>query len=103
MLTFENTIQLGDIFNLRNIIIYLVIMNIIGFFIMLIDKKRAEYGKWRIPEKSLLLVSLFGGSIGTLVGMYVFHHKTKKARFFIGMPMILIFQIISIIYIIWKY
>lgn len=100
---FENTIQLGDIFNLRNIIIYLAIMNLFGFLIMLIDKKRAEYGKWRIPEKTLLLVSLFGGSIGTLVGMYVFHHKTKKARFFIGMPMILIFQIISVIYVIVKY
>lgn len=100
---FENTIQLGDIFNLRNIIIYLVIMNLFGFLIMLIDKKKAEYDKWRIPEKTLLLVSLFGGSIGTLVGMYVFHHKTKKARFFIGMPMILIFQIISIVYIIIKY
>lgn len=99
---FENTIQFGDIFNLKNLIIYFIFMNIFGFLIMLIDKKRAEKGKWRIPEKTLLLVSLFGGSIGTLVGMYVFHHKTKKARFFIGMPMILIFQIITVIYIIMK-
>lgn len=99
---FENTIQLSDIVNLRNIIIYLVVMNIFGFLIMLLDKKRAENGKWRIPEKTLLLISVFGGSIGTLTGMYVFHHKTKKARFFIGMPMILIFQIITIIYILVK-
>lgn len=99
---YENTIQLADIFNLRNFIIYLVVMNVIGFFIMLIDKRKAQKGKWRIPEKTLLLVSLFGGSIGTLVGMYVFRHKTQKLRFVIGFPMILIFQIIIAIYLIVK-
>lgn len=103
MQLFESSTQLGDIFNLKNLIIYLIIMNIFGFLIMLIDKKKAEKDKWRIPEKTLLLVSLFGGSIGTLAGMYVFHHKTKKARFFIGMPMILIFQIIVAVYVIVKY
>ena len=95
---YENTIQLADIFTLQNLIIYLVVMNIIGFFIMLMDKKKAQKGRWRIPEKTLLLISLFGGSIGTLVGMYVFRHKTQKLRFVIGFPMILIFQIIIIIY-----
>lgn len=100
---YENTIQLADIFTLQNLIIYLVVMNIIGFFIMLMDKKKAQKGRWRIPEKTLLLISLFGGSIGTLVGMYVFRHKTQKLRFVIGFPMILIFQIIIIIYIVVKY
>lgn len=100
---YENTIQLADIFTLQNLIIYLVVMNIIGFFIMLMDKKKAQKGRWRIPEKTLLLISLFGGSIGTLVGMYVFRHKNQKLRFVIGFPMILIFQIIIIIYIVVKY
>ena len=100
---YENTIQLADIFTLQNLIIYLVVMNIIGFFIMLMDKKKAQKGRWRIPEKTLLLISLFGGSIGTLVGMYVFRHKNQKLRFVIGLPMILIFQIIIIIYIVVKY
>ena len=90
------------IFTIQNVIIYLLIINVIAFLAMWIDKRKAEKGKWRIPEKTLLLVSIFGGSIGTLIGMYVFHHKTKKARFFIGMPMILIFQIITVIYIIMK-
>ncbi len=98
----ENSIQLENIFNIKNLIIYIIIINIVGFFIMLIDKKKAEKSKWRIQEKTLLLISVFGGSIGTLVGMYVFHHKTKKARFYIGMPLILIFQIITIIYILCK-
>lgn len=100
---YENTIQLTDIFTMQNFVIYLVIMNIIGFFIMLIDKKKAQKGKWRIPEKTLLLISLFGGSIGTLVGMYLFRHKTQKLRFVIGFPMILIFQVIIAIYLIVKY
>lgn len=100
---YENTVQLTDIFNVQNFMIYLIVMNIIGFFIMLVDKRKAQKGSFRIPEKTLLLVSLFGGSIGTLIGMYLFRHKTKKLRFVIGFPMILIFQIIVAIYIIVKY
>jgi len=69
-------------------------MNVVGFFIMGIDKKKAEKHAWRIPEKTLFLVSLIGGSIGTLLGMYVFRHKTKHWYFVIGMPLILIIHII---------
>lgn len=64
---------------------------------MYIDKRRAKYGKWRIKEYTLMIVALIGGSIGSIIGMYTFHHKTKKARFFIGFPFILIMQIILII------
>lgn len=103
MPVYENTIQLTDILTIRNFIIYLIIMNIVGVLIMLIDKKKAQKGSWRIPEKTLLLISLFGGSIGTLIGMYAFRHKTQKLRFVIGFPMILIFQIIVAVYIIVKY
>ncbi|MCR5629484.1 DUF1294 domain-containing protein [Eubacterium sp.] len=79
---------------LKFLLIYIIIMNVVGFFIMGIDKRKAEKHAWRIPEKTLFLVSLIGGSIGTLLGMYVFRHKTKHWYFVIGMPLILIIHII---------
>ena len=81
-----------------NIIIYLLAINIIGFLIMYIDKKRAKCGRWRIPEKTLLLIALLGGSIGTIIGMYTFRHKTQKIKFTLGFPTILISEIIIVIY-----
>ncbi len=80
------------------ILIYVAIVNILGFAVMGIDKHRAEKQKWRIPEKTLFLFSLIGGSIGTWAGMYAFRHKTKHWYFVIGMPAILIAQIALIIY-----
>ena len=94
----ENTIQLSEIFNVRNIIIYLVIINIIGFYIMWSDKRRAKWGKWRVPENTLFLITALGGGIGTIAGMYTFRHKTKKLKFTIGLPTILILEIILVIY-----
>jgi uncharacterized membrane protein YsdA (DUF1294 family) len=52
-----------------------------------IDKKRAKAGEWRIPEKALFLAALFGGGVGSTLGMYVFHHKTKHWYFALGMPL----------------
>ena len=75
------------------IIAYLAIMTIIGFAIMGADKKKAKDNAWRIRESTLFLISLIGGSIGTLVGMYVFRHKTKHWYFVVGMPLILILHI----------
>lgn len=75
------------------IIIYLVIINIAGFAIMGIDKSKAKRGAWRIKEATLFIVSALGGSIGTLLGMYVFRHKTKKWYFVIGFPAILVLHI----------
>ncbi len=72
---------------------YLLTVNIIGFAIMGIDKKKAEKGKWRIPEKTLFFVAIIGGSIGTCAGMKVFRHKTKHTKFTVGMPAILAFQL----------
>ena len=86
-----------------NIIIYLLIVNLIGILIMYIDKKKAKYGRWRIPEKTLLIVALFGGSIGTMIGMYLFRHKTQKIKFTLGFPTILISEIIIITYFLIKY
>lgn len=90
-------------FNLKNIIIYLLIINIIGFIIMYIDKQKAKKHKWRIPEKTLLYITLLGGGIGTISGMYTFRHKTQKYGFVIGFPTITIVEIIFIVYYIIKF
>lgn len=82
------------IFTIQNIIIYLLIINVIAFLAMWIDKRKAEKGKWRISETTLLLLGVLGGSIGGMIGMYTFRHKTKKKRFTIGMPAILIIEIL---------
>ena len=67
---------------------------------MLIDKKKAERGSWRIKESTLLIIAVLGGSIGSIAGMYTFRHKTQKPRFYVGLPIILITQILIIIYIV---
>lgn len=82
------------IFTIQNIIIYLLIINVIAFLAMWIDKRKAEKGKWRISETTLLLLGVLGGSIGGMIGMYTFRHKTKKKRFTIGMPAILVIEIL---------
>ena len=97
---FEDTISLGDIFFSKNIILYFLIINIVGFLIMFIDKRKAKKGAWRIPEKTLFLITVLGGGIGTTAGMYVFRHKTQKLQFVIGFPFITILEIILAIYLI---
>ena len=83
---------------ITNIVMYLIIINIIGFFAMGIDKWKAKNNAWRIPENTLFVITALGGGIGTIAGMYTFRHKTKKARFTIGLPVILILEIILIVY-----
>ena len=90
-------IELNNIFAIKNLIIYFIIINIIAFLAMFIDKKKAEKNRWRIKESTLLILALIGGSIGAIAGMYVFHHKTQKPRFYIGIPIIIILQILLII------
>lgn len=82
-------------------IIYLILMNMIGLFLMGLDKSKAKRHAWRIPERTLFLASLLGGSIGTWAGMYLFRHKTKHWYFVVGMPAILVVQIIAAI-LIWN-
>ncbi len=79
-------------------IIYLIIINILGFLIMGLDKHKAKMGDRRIPENTLFTFTVLGGGVGTIAGMYVFHHKTKKMKFKIGMPLILILEILIFIY-----
>ena len=84
--------------SLRIVIGYILVMNILGVLVMAVDKRKAVKKKWRIPEKQLFLVSLLGGSIGTLTGMYLFRHKTKHWYFVVGMPLILIIQVAIVVY-----
>lgn len=72
---------------------YLVMMNLLAFIAMGVDKSKARRGAWRIPEKTLFSLSLLGGSIGALAGMYMFRHKTKHMRFVVGMPAVLVLHI----------
>ncbi|MBQ7839821.1 MAG: DUF1294 domain-containing protein [Lachnospiraceae bacterium] len=80
------------------LIVYVIIINIAGFCAMGLDKHRAKKNAWRIPEKRLFLFALAGGSIGSILGMYVFRHKTKHWYFVWGMPAILIIQIVAAFY-----
>ena len=78
--------------------IYLIAINLLAFLLFGIDKRRAIQGRWRIPERTLLLASLFGGSLGGLAGMYLFHHKTHKPKFFVSLPVFLLVHL----YLIWQ-
>ncbi len=75
-------------------ILYLIVLNIISFYIMWLDKRKARRKEWRISEKTLFISAAFGGSIGAILGMWTFHHKTKHWYFVWGMPAILICQIL---------
>jgi len=79
------------------IIVDLIIVNIIGFAIMGIDKRKAVKRAFRIPEATLFIIALIGGSLGSVAGMYFFRHKTRHWYFVYGMPAILILQIILVI------
>ena len=74
-------------------LIYLLIMNASSFNLMRVDKHRAKNHLWRVPELTLMLNALVGGSVGILVGMYVFRHKTRHLKFTLGVPLILAVQV----------
>jgi uncharacterized membrane protein YsdA (DUF1294 family) len=82
------------------IVLYFAIMNLVGFWLMGIDKRKAVNKLWRIPESTLFIIAIIGGSIGSIIGMRVFHHKTRKWYFVYGMPFILFLQILAVIAII---
>lgn len=85
------------------IAVYLGAVNLLGFSMMGLDKRRAVRNQWRIPEKNLFLAALLGGSIGSWIGMYAFRHKTRHMHFVIGMPLILLFQAGFAGYLLWLY
>ncbi len=75
------------------ILLYLLIINAIGFVLMLVDKHKARKNLWRIPEATLMSAAALGGSIGCLIGMYTVRHKTRHRKFTLGIPLILAAQI----------
>ena len=79
-------------------VIYLIVINILGFLVMGLDKHKAKMAERRIPENTLFMFTILGGGVGTIAGMYVFHHKTKKMKFKVGMPLILILEILIFVY-----
>lgn len=79
--------------------VYLLIVNALGFVLMLADKRKARKKKWRIPESTLMLVALIGGSVGCLSGMYLFRHKTRHPKFTVGVPLILALQVVFAVWI----
>ena len=82
------------------ITIYLILINATGLLLMLTDKHRAKRGAWRIPEATLMGIAWAGGSIGAIAGMYLFRHKTKHPKFYIGLPMILLLQSAAVLFLI---
>lgn len=86
----------------QKITTYLVLVNAAAFILMLTDKLRAKRCAWRIPESTLLGVALAGGAFGSIIGMYLVRHKTKHPKFFIGLPLIFLFQIAIMIMLITK-
>ena len=71
------------------LLLYLLIINAVSFVLMLADKHKAKKNAWRIPEATLMGVAAMGGSLGALLGMQLFRHKTKHAKFFVGIPVLL--------------
>ena len=84
---------------MKYLLAYLVIINAAGFLIMLIDKRKAQKNLWRIPERTIMSIAVSGGSIGVLLGMDTFRHKTKHLKFTIGVPVILAVQILVAVFI----
>lgn len=84
------------------VFIYLIIINTAASLLAVIDKKKAVKNKWRIPENTLMLIGLFGGAAGEYLTMRGIHHKTRRKKFMIGLPLEIVFHIILIISIIAK-
>lgn len=83
---------------MKYLLAYLLLINALGFCLMLVDKWKAKKKRWRIPEATLMGVAALGGSVGSLLGMYTVRHKTKHIKFTVGIPVILVIQIFAAIY-----
>ena len=91
-------IEYIDLSNVKTIIsLYFIIVNLLGLTSFFIDKQKAKRQSWRTPEATLFSIAIFGGSVGCLLGMYMFRHKTQKPKFFIGMPVILGIQVLIVL------
>lgn len=83
---------------MKYLLLYLLLINALGFALMLIDKWKAKHNRWRIPEATLMGVAALGGSVGSLLGMYTVRHKTKHIKFTLGIPVILVVQVFAAVY-----
>ncbi|MBR7008467.1 MAG: DUF1294 domain-containing protein [Ruminococcus sp.] len=83
--------------HLTAVLVYLLIINLIAFIVYGIDKRRAKRKRWRIPEITLIMFSALGGGIGSLAGMFFWHHKTKKLKFLFAVPTLIILWITAAI------
>lgn len=86
---------------MRYLYSYLLAVNLLAFFLMGLDKRRARQGKWRISERTLFLAALLGGSVGAILGIRCFRHKTKHRSFTVGMPVILALQLLLAAVLLW--
>ena len=84
------------------LLIIIGVMSLAAFAAFGLDKYKAKAGKWRIPERTLFLLALMGGGIGAFLGMKVFHHKTKQKQFVIGIPAIMLVQMVLTGWSLWK-
>lgn len=82
-------------------LLWLLVWNFVAFALMGVDKAKARRGRWRIPEKTLFLSSILGGSVGAMLGMSLFRHKTQHRRFRLGMPLILALQVLGLLALSW--
>lgn len=82
---------------MKYLYVYLIIINALGLLLMFTDKQKAKKGAWRIPERTLMTVAALGGSLGSLLGMELFRHKTKHLKFTLGIPALLVLHITVLI------
>lgn len=87
----------------KMVLVYLAVMTLFGFGSMYIDKRKAKHHQWRIPEKVLFIIAILGGSLGSNAGMRLCHHKTKHWYFVVGMPVIMLLQIVFLYFLQYKY
>lgn len=90
----------GRKFMMKLVWVYLLVINIIGFVVMYMDKEKAKRGQYRIPEATLWKIALIGGAVGTSIGMKLFKHKTKVSQFKYGFPAVALVYVIIVFYII---
>ena len=87
---------MNDLF--RPLLLWLACVNVVGFFLMGLDKWKAKRGAWRIPEKNLFTAALLGGTVGVIAGMNTFRHKTRHRKFAYGLPALLILQLLAAVW-----
>ena len=88
---------------MKELILYLLIINAISFLLMLTDKQKAVKNKWRIPEKVLLTTAVLGGSLGVMGGMYAVRHKTLHSTFSLGVPILFALQVTAFFFLLYRY